>query len=77
MISRSAYCSYRNSNFGFGIFVRTNIVVSINGCMFLPAVFWHQFAQYMVTPRVRQDGSNVRGTLALTITTTNGIRLYS
>jgi len=32
----------------FGMFSRTTIVGSINRCVFLPAVFWHQLAQYMV-----------------------------
>jgi len=48
----------------FGMFGSTNIVVSINGCVFQPAVFWHQIAQYMVTHIVWQDGYIVIGPLA-------------
>ena len=36
----------------FGMFGRTNTVVSTTVCVFLPAVFWHQSAQYTVTPTV-------------------------
>ena len=31
----------------FGMFVRTNIVVSFKDCVFLSAGFWHQSAQYI------------------------------
>ena len=50
----------------FQMFGRTNTVVSINGCVFLPAVFWHQLAQCtcMVTPIEWQDSSRVIGPLA-------------
>ena len=34
----------------FGMFGRTNTVVNTTVCVFLPAVFWHQLAPYMVTP---------------------------
>jgi hypothetical protein len=32
----------------FGMFVRTNIVVSFNGCVFVTAVLGHQLVQYIV-----------------------------
>jgi len=31
----------------FRMFVRTNIVVSFNDCVFLSVMFWHQSAQYI------------------------------
>jgi len=46
------------------MFGSTNIVVSINPWMFLPAVLWHKLAQYVVTPTGWQDGSTVIGPLA-------------
>jgi hypothetical protein len=51
------------------MFGRSNIVVSINRSVFLPAVFWHQFTQYtcMAKPTVWQDGSRVIEPLASTI----------
>jgi len=54
----------------FGMFGKANIGVSITVCVFLPAVFWHQLAQRMVTTMVWQNGSRLIGPLYLTITTT-------
>jgi hypothetical protein len=32
----------------FEMFIRTSIVVSFHGCVFVPAVLWHQLVQYIV-----------------------------